>query len=315
MKNTKKTPAKAFSITKDAGINRMLWYLILVAVLSAFCFLTLNVWLMPYSIAFKETGKLTAGYLLYAAIGLLFSTPTPFVSVLIISLFIERNGLKDMIGKIFRTEKKLKTILITGFFCLMALVYALLYGTPNGQPWYLFFAGLVVMLPFVGIAEETGWRGVLQPELDKKLPYPFSVIVTAFIWFVWHLPIWLDPTSNHYGDSVIGFGITIFIWSFSMAAIYKATKSVIACAAYHTFIDSIGAVYDWNALFDPFPGSVPANVFRAVWLLSSIALWIIAERTCDNIDVKTIGQKQTDRENEHGHKGNEVDKRTIGIHS
>ena len=269
MHNSKRTPAKIFSITKDAGINRMLWYLLLVVLLAAFCFLTLNVWLQPYSIAFSETGKMTAGYLLYAAIGILFSTPGPFLS-----LFIERNGLKDMFSRIFRTEKKLKTSLITGGFCLMALVYALLYGTPNGQPWYLFIGGFIIMLPFVGIAEETGWRGVLQPELDKKMPYPFSVLLTALIWFVWHLPIWFDPTSNHYGDSVIGFGITIFIWSFSMAAIYKATKSIIACCVYHTFIDSIGAVYDWNALFDPFPGSVPANVFRAVWLVSSIALWI-----------------------------------------
>ena len=278
MSNPKRTPAKIFSITKDAGLNRMLWYLILVVLLSAFCFLTLNVWLLPYSIAFKETGKMTAGYLLYAVIGILFSTPTPFVAVLILSLFIERNGLKDMFSRIFRTEKKLKTVLITGGFCLMALVYALMYGTPNGQPWYLLIGGFIIMLPFVGIAEETGWRGVLQPELDKKMPYPFSVILTALIWFVWHLPIWFDPTSNHYGDSVIGFGITIFIWSFSMAAIYKATKSVIACCVYHTFIDSIGAVFDWNALFDPFPGSVPANVFRAVWLISSVALWFIADR-------------------------------------
>ena len=278
MSNPKRTPAKIFSITKDAGINRMLWYLILVVLLSAFCFLTLNIWLLPYSIAFNETGKMTAGYLLYAAIGILFSTPGPFVSVLIMSLFIERNGLKDMFSRIFRTEKKLKTVLITSGFCLMALIYALMYGTPNGQPWYLFIGGFIIMLPFVGIAEETGWRGILQPELDKKMPYPFSVLLTAAIWFVWHLPIWFDPTSNHYGDSVIGFCITIFIWSFSMAAIYKATKSVIACCVYHTFIDSIGAVYDWNALFDVFPGSVSTNVFRAVWLVSSVALWVIADR-------------------------------------
>ena len=33
MSNPKRTPAKIFSITKDAGINRMLWYLILVVLL------------------------------------------------------------------------------------------------------------------------------------------------------------------------------------------------------------------------------------------------------------------------------------------
>ena len=72
--------------------------------------------------------------------------------------------------------------------------------------------------------------------------------------------------------------ITIFIWAFALAAIYKATKSVIACAVYHSFIDAIGAVYDWNLLFDSFPGNTPANVYRLVWLLSAVVLWFIADQ-------------------------------------
>ena len=114
----KKTPAKIFWITKDAGINRILWYLILTALLSAYCYITLHVWLLPYSIAFSEPGVMTPGYFLYAAIGILFSTPGPFVAVLIHSLFIERTGLKFMMRNIFRTEKKLKTVIVTGIFCL-----------------------------------------------------------------------------------------------------------------------------------------------------------------------------------------------------
>ena len=43
------------------------------------------------------------------------------------------------------------------------------------------------------------------------------------------------------------------------------------------FIDAIGAVYDWNALFDGFPGSVSTNVYRAVWLMAA-ALWFAAEK-------------------------------------
>ena len=258
--------------------NRLWWYLLLVIILSAFCYVTLDVWLLPYSIAYSETGEMTAGYFLYAVIGLLFSTPTPFVAVLIISLFIEKTGVRQMLRNIFRTENKPKTILITGGFCLLALVYALLYGTPNGSPWYMLPLGFLIMIPFVGIAEETGWRGLLQPELDQRMPYPFSVLLTAAIWFVWHFPVFIDPTSNHYGDSVIGFGITIFIWAFALAAIYKATKSVIACALYHAFIDAIGAVYDWNVLFDGFPGSASTNVYRVIWLTAAVVLWIIAEK-------------------------------------
>ena len=259
-------------------LNRLQWYLILVVILSAFCYVTLNVWLQPYAIAYGETGVMTAGYFLYAAIGLLFSTPTPFVAVLIISLFIEKISIRQMFRNIFRTENKLKTVLVTGGFCLLALVYAILFGTPNGSPWYMFPLGFLIMIPFVGIAEETGWRGLLQPELDKRMSFPFSVLVTAAIWFVWHLPVFFDPTSRHYGDSIIGFAITIFIWAFALAAIYRSTKSVIACALYHTFIDALGAVYDWNALFDGFPGSLAANIYRVVWLGAAIVLWLTAKR-------------------------------------
>lgn len=63
-----------------------------------------------------------------------------------------------------------------------------------------------------------------------------------------------------------------------MAAIYKATKSVFACAFYHAFIDSIGTIYDWNALFDEFPGDLSVNVFCAVWLGAAIAIWVWGEK-------------------------------------
>lgn len=37
-------------------LNRLWWYLILIVLLSAFCYVTLDVWLLPYSIAHDETG-------------------------------------------------------------------------------------------------------------------------------------------------------------------------------------------------------------------------------------------------------------------
>ncbi len=253
-------------------------YLVLIVGLWGFCFATLKLWLLPYSVAFNETGKMTAGYFLYAVIGLLFSTPAPFVSMLMISLCKEHIGLKEFLKGIFRTKNKSKTILLTGGFCLMALIYAIINGTPNGSSWYMLPLGFLIMIPFVGIAEETGWRGFLQPAFEEKIKFPFSVLLTASIWYVWHLDLWLDPTSNHYEDSLIGFGITIFIWAFALAALYKATDSIIACAVYHSFIDAIGAVYDWNLLFDSFPGNTATNIYRIIWLGSAIALWVWTDR-------------------------------------
>ena len=61
-------------------------YLLLILGFWIFTFVTLNFWLKPYSIQYEQTGTLTVGYLAYAVIGMLFSTPAPFLSVLILAL-------------------------------------------------------------------------------------------------------------------------------------------------------------------------------------------------------------------------------------
>ena len=109
-------------------MKNIVLYLLLIVGLWAFCFVTLKYLLMPYSVAYTQSGKMTVGYFCYAAIGLIFSTPAPFISVLIIALFKERIGLKKLFQWIFRTENKRKTILLTGGFCLFALLFALING-------------------------------------------------------------------------------------------------------------------------------------------------------------------------------------------
>lgn len=278
------------------GAKRIAFYLLLIVAFWAFTFVTLNFWLKPYAVAYAQTGEMTLGYFSYAAIGMVFSTPAPFWSVLLLALCREKIGLKVFLRRLLHTEEKAKTAPLTAGFCLAALLFALLRGTPNGSPWYLLPLGFLVMLPFVGIAEEAGWRGFLQPELEKRMKFPFSVLTVAAIWDIWHIDQWLDPTSNHYGDSLLGFSIQILVWAFALAALYKATKSVMACAVYHAFVNAIGAVYDWNALFDPFPGDVLTNGYRAALLLCAIALWRYADRR----EKRAAQTPQTP----HGHTGN-----------
>ncbi len=127
------------------------------------------------------------------------------------------------------------------------------------------------------VAEETGWRGFLQPELKRRFPFPVATALTAAIWTVWHLPLWLMPSSNHYGDSLVGFVINIFVWSFVLAAIYKATRSVLACAAYHAFVNATGAVWNWNALFDAYPKTLTMMGYFALIFLAAIAVWVATD--------------------------------------
>ena len=138
--------------------------------------------------------------------------------------------------------------------------------------------GFIVMILFVGIAEEPGWRGFLQPEMEKIFPFPIATSITAVIWYVWHLPLWVKPSSDHYDDSLIGFAINIFVWSFIGAAIYKATKSVFACALYHAVIDSIGAVYDWNTLFDAYPKTNAMMLYFGIVFAAAVIILVIYDR-------------------------------------
>lgn len=255
---------------KEAPILEYLGWILFLSLLVESVLLLLE----PYSIAYSENGILTFGYALYAVLGLLFSTPCPVIAIFIVLRKKEKISLKEFFKRTIYTPKPLKTTIITGLFCALSLAFALFCGKSNGSPWYVMPIGFIIMIPFVGIAEEAGWRGFLQPSLEKKFSFPIATSITAVIWFVWHLPIWAMPTSNHYGDSLIGFAITIFVWAFVSAAIYKSTKSVFACALYHSFINSIGAIYDWNALFDAYPKTTPMNIYFLIVFVLSIVLWI-----------------------------------------
>lgn len=242
--------------------------------------------LEPYSIAFAKNGVLTAGYMVYAAVGILFSTPNPMIATYIILKRHKKiSSVKEFCKLLFHTTNAIKTILITAAFCAAAFCAAIFYGTRTDSPWYLFIIALPVAVICCGV-EEIGWRGFLQPALEKKFSFLAATLIVSAIWFAWHLPLWIQPSSHHYGDSLIGFAITIIVWSFVGAAIYKGTKSVFACMTYHAFMDAIGAVYNWNALFDTFPNKIGMIVYYCIALTAAIIIWELADRKEKALSVK-----------------------------
>ena len=259
---------------EKAPVLEFLGWVLLLSLASEIILLLLE----PYSISYMTDGTLTVGYIVYAVIGIFLSTPNPMIAAAIV---LKRHGkirsVRDFCALVLRTEHIGKTVLITGVFCGAALCAAILNGTRTDSPWYLLPLALPVMVIGGGV-EEIGWRGFLQPALEKRFPFPSATVLVAIIWYTWHLPMWLQPSSNHYGDSLIGFGITIFVWSFAGAAIYKSTKSVIACVMYHAFMNSIGAVYDWNSLFDAFPKTPGMILYFSVLFAGAVILWIAADR-------------------------------------
>ena len=74
--------------------------------------------------------------------------------------------------------------------------------------------------------EELGWRGILQPLLDKKYTYWQSNLIVGSIWGIWYLPLWFIVGESHQGFPFILFFIYTLFLSFVLGLLYRQTKSV-----------------------------------------------------------------------------------------
>ena len=80
------------------------------------------------------------------------------------------------------------------YFIIHLLAILILFSVSslelNGVSIYLMPLFFIQLIFFGGGHEELGWRGILQPLLDKKYTYWQSNLIVGSIWGIWHLPLW-----------------------------------------------------------------------------------------------------------------------------
>ena len=95
------------------------------------------------------------------------------------------------------------------------------------------FARWLILYTFLAGSQELGWRGTLQPLLQKKLPYPMTVLTVGLVWGVWHLPLCfmtgLFNGLSGFGpaQSLLIFLLASLTLSFWLGAVYNKTNAVI----------------------------------------------------------------------------------------
>lgn len=236
------------------------------------------------SIAGERTGLLagSVGQGVSMAAGTLVGGFSPlYATYLVLRRHGQIAGVRDFFRRVLHTPDKKKTVLITSLFCLALLLAAALAGERTGAPWFVLVAALPLMVLGGGV-EEIGWRGFLQPALEKRMPFFPAVLVVSVIWFAWHVPLWFVPSSNQSGYDLLPFFLQLTVMAFVLAALHRATGSTAACVLYHAWGNAIGAVYQWD-VFATFPISPILLLYDGIAIAASLVLVVHTARKDRNV--------------------------------
>jgi len=138
-------------------------------------------------------------------------------------------------------------------------------------PWYVVVGALAVSTP-VQAGEEIGWRGYALPRLAARLGFARASLLLGVIWAVWHLPLFVIPGVDNYGQSFTLFLIVVPALSVAMAWLYMQTRgSLLLVMLMHSAVNQTGFVIPSANRTTTNPFALSASLVG--WLTAAF-LWI-----------------------------------------
>ena len=241
--------APAFAIElifsdKNGGVKNVFWGATLMLYPAIASVITRLVTKEGFRDAMLGFGKRGSGK--YYAAAVIYPVVLPFVSALILHLFIVENG--RISDSAFGSD------IVMG---AASLLIAVISG---------------IATAFHGLGEELGWRGYLTPRLEQLVPTPVEIVVTGVIWALWHGPLLAygynfgrDYDFFPYGGFIAMIVMCIF-WSAVLTWLTKRTGSVYPAALCHMLIDTV-----LTTVFMPFAYNADGEKFtyrtNEFWML------------------------------------------------
>ena len=99
----------------------------------------------------------------------------------------------------------------------------------------VFLAALMVS----GGNEELGWRAVLEPELERRIPFFAACLATGAIWGLWHLPLWFTQGAGRETTPFLAFVALAVLLSFWLSALYRAGGCAFSCCLLHALANTL----------------------------------------------------------------------------
>lgn len=145
---------------------------------------------------------------------------------------------------IFNLKKPiLSYVIVFGLAWGFCSIPVLLGGGEKNAPVYVALQQLPLMIFFGGGLEEVGWRGYLQPMLQRKFSSFVTTIMISVIWLFWHLPLWFVKGSGQDTSNMIDFAVMLFSFAFLLTFLWNKYKSIALCIILHASFNSFTDVY------------------------------------------------------------------------
>lgn len=120
------------------------------------------------------------------------------------------------------------------------------FGFPNIDVALCNAAQTLPVLLLGGGFEEIGWRGCLQPILERCMPAGARLLrmlippaITGVVWGLWHLPLFAIPGTFQSQVPIWSVMLVGMALSFSFEALHKATGNLDSCIASHAWYNAM----------------------------------------------------------------------------
>lgn len=200
----------------------------------------------------NQFGLLPYGLPLSMILFIIGGNGAPIASYILLKKWGEIDGFKSFLKRNFTFKTSVNHYVLIAFYLTIHFAIPLLLASTD-RNMAIYYGVLLIPVNMVGGGfEEIGWRGILQPYLERFMSFTSSTIIVAVIWTIWHLPLWFIAGTYQSTISFPMFVVSVFGMAFVLAAIRKATNSIFLCILFHSCINSFGGVFMLKQNFSTF---------------------------------------------------------------